>query len=146
MKPGKPCSPSTHDKNMAQVTINGTIKKVGAVQDVSQKFRKREVVITEAGTQFPQDIPVEFTQDKCALLDGFQQGEEVSVMCYVNGREWIGKDGVAKYFLSLKGDRIERKGAPAMSNAGGYGGYQAAPPPKMSDMPPIGGDDDDLPF
>ncbi len=132
---------------MAQVTINGTIKNVGKVQDVSEKFRKRELVLTESGTQYPQHIPVEFTQEKCGLLDGYNAGEEVTVMCYVNGREWTGKDGVPKYFLSLKGDRIERKGAAASTNGGGYNsGYQAAPPPTASDMPAIGGDDDDLPF
>ncbi|MDQ3099741.1 MAG: DUF3127 domain-containing protein [Bacteroidota bacterium] len=134
---------------MAQVTLNGTIKNVGKVQDVSEKFRKRELVLTESGTQYPQHIPVEFTQDKCGLLDGYNAGEEVTVMCYVNGREWTGKDGVPKYFLSLKGDRIERKGAMAPVGAGasgGYAGYQSAPPPSASDMPPIGGDDDDLPF
>ena len=78
---------------MAQVTINGTIKNVGKVQDVSEKFRKRELVVTESGTQYPQHIPVEFTQDKCSMLDGFNPNEEVSVTCYVNGREWTGKDG-----------------------------------------------------
>jgi hypothetical protein len=66
----------------------------------------------------------------------------VTVSCYVNGREWTGKDGVTKHFLSLKGDRIERSGAAAPVG----GGYQAAPPPSAADMPPIGGDDDDLPF
>ena len=130
-------------KNMAQVTINGTIKNVGKVQDVSEKFRKRELVITESGTQYPQHIPIEFTQDKCGMLDGFNPNEEVSVTCYVNGREWTGKDGVTKYFLSLKGDRIERTGATAPANGNGY---RSAPPPTMNDMPPIGGDDDDLPF
>jgi hypothetical protein len=127
---------------MAQVTITGSIKMIGKTQDVSDKFRKRELVITEPSGQRPQHIPVEFTQDRCGLLDGFNPGEEVSVSCYVNGREWTGRDGVTKYFLSLSGNRIERAGgAPA---AGGT--YQAAPPPGAADMPPIGGDDDDLPF
>ncbi len=127
---------------MASVSISGTIKVLGKTQQVSEKFSKREVVITEAGGQYPQHIPVEFTQDRCAILDGYKPGEEVTVSCYVNGREWTGKDGVTKHFLSLKGDRIERSGAAAPVG----GGYQAAPPPSAADMPPIGGDDDDLPF
>ncbi|MCU0319392.1 MAG: DUF3127 domain-containing protein [Flavobacteriales bacterium] len=127
---------------MAQVIITGAIKMIGKTQDVSDKFRKRELVITEPSGQRPQHIPVEFTQDRCGLLDGYNPGEEVSVTCYVNGREWTGRDGVTKYFLSLSGNRIERAGgAPATG-----GSYQAAPPPSASDMPPIGGDDDDLPF
>ncbi len=125
---------------MAQASITGTIKVVGKVQEVSEKFRKREVVITESGGQYPQHIPVEFTQDRCSLLDSFKPGEEVTVTCYVNGREWTGKDGVAKYFLSLKGDRIERR------TEGGGGHASAAPVHTAADMPPIGGDEDDLPF
>jgi len=127
---------------MATVTITGTIKQIGKTQQVSDKFSKRELIITEPSGQRPQHIPVEFTQDRCSLLDPFKAGEEVVVTCYVNGREWAAKDGTVKYFLSLSGNRIERTGA----QPGNGGGYQAAPPPTAADMPPIGGDDDDLPF
>lgn len=130
---------------MAQVTISGTIKVVGQTQQVSEKFSKRELVVTEQGGQYPQMIPIEFKQDKTSLLDGFKPGEEVTVTCYVNGREWTGKDGVTKYFLSLAGNRIERSGAGAGSSGGGAA--QAAPAPTMADMPPISADgEDDLPF
>jgi hypothetical protein len=130
---------------MASVSISGTIKVLGKTQQISDKFSKREVVITEAGGQYPQHIPVEFTQDGCGLLDGYKPGEEVTVSCFVNGREWTGKDGVTKHFLSLKGNRIERSGAAVPAPAGS--GYQAAPPPTTADMPTAGGaDDDDLPF
>ena len=131
---------------MAQVTISGTIKVVGKTQDVSDKFRKRELVLTEPSGQRPQHIPVEFTQDRCGLLDGFNPGDEVSVVCYVNGREWTGRDGVTKYFLSLSGNRIDRSGAAPAAPQGNRGGYQAAPPPTMADMPAAGSDEDDLPF
>ena len=126
---------------MAQVTITGSIRQIGKTQDVSEKFRKRELIITEPSGQRPQHIPVEFTQDRCALLDPFKPGEEVSVTCFVNGREWTGRDGVTKFFLSLSGNRIERIGAaPAPA-----GGYATAPPPGVADMPPAM-DEDDLPF
>lgn len=127
---------------MAQVTITGSIRQIGKTQDVSDKFRKRELIITEPSGQRPQHIPVEFTQDRCALLDPFTPGEEVSVTCFVNGREWTGRDGVTKFFLSLSGNRIERIGA-APAPAGG--GYAAPPPPTAADMPPAM-DEDDLPF
>ena len=129
---------------MAQVTISGTIKVVGKTQQISEKFSKRELVITEQGGQFPAYIPIEFKQDKTGLLDGFNPGEEVSVACFVNGREWTGKDGVTKYFLSLSGNRIDRTGAAAPSQ--NSGGHQAAPPPSVADMPAAAIDEDDLPF
>ena len=130
---------------MAQVTISGTVKVVGKTQQVSDKFTKRELVITEPSGQRPQHIPVEFTQDRTGMLDGYKPGDEVTVSAYVNGREWTGKDGVTKYFLSLSGNRIERAGG---GSAAPSGGYQQAPAPTMADMP-VGGsssDDDDLPF
>lgn len=132
---------------MAQVTVSGSIKVIGATQQVSDKFSKRELVVTEPSGQRPQHIPIEFTQDRTSLLDSFRPGEEVTVTCYVNGREWTGRDGVTKYFLSLSGNRIERAAgaAPAGGNAGGYQAA-AAPPPTMADMPAAGGEDDDLPF
>lgn len=130
---------------MAKVIIAGTIKVIGKTQQVSEKFSKRELVINEPSGQYPQLIPIEFKQDKTGLLDGFAPGEEVSVTCFVNGREWTGKDGVTKYFLSLSGNRIERSGASA--GAPSSGGAQSAPAPSMADIPPIAADgEDDLPF
>ncbi|MBK6775527.1 MAG: DUF3127 domain-containing protein [Flavobacteriales bacterium] len=130
---------------MAQVTITGSIKVVGKTQQVSEKFSKRELVVTEQGGQYPQLIPVEFKQDKTGLLDGFKPGDEVTVTCFVNGREWTGKDGVTKYFLSLAGNRIERSGSASGGGTSGNGSYQAPPPPTAADAPPAG-DEDDLPF
>ena len=130
---------------MAQVTISGSIKMVGKTQQVSDKFSKRELVITEQAGQYPQLIPIEFKQEKTGLLDGFNPGEEVSVTCFVNGREWAGKDGVTKYFLSLAGNRIERAGSAAPASNSGDGS-RSAPPPSMADMPAASSDEDDLPF
>lgn len=127
---------------MAQVIITGTVKLIGDTQQVNDRFSKRELVVTEPSGQRPQHIPIEFTQDRTGMLDSFKPGDEVTVTCYVNGREWTGRDGVMKHFLSLSGNRIERSGAAPSS-----GGYQAAPPPSAADMPPIAGDgEDDLPF
>lgn len=128
---------------MAQVTVSGSIKVIGKTQQVSDKFSKRELVITEPSGQRPQHIPIEFTQDRTGLLDSYKPGDEVTVTCYVNGREWTGKDGVTKYFLSLSGNRIERAGGAAPAAGGGY---QATPPPSMADMPAASMDEDDLPF
>lgn len=129
---------------MAQVTITGSIKLIGPTQQVNDRFSKRELVVSEPSGQRPQHIPIEFTQDRTGMLDSFKVGDEVTVTCYVNGREWTGRDGVVKHFLSLSGNRIER--AVAGGGSGG-GGYQAAPPPSTTDMPPISGEgEDDLPF
>lgn len=129
---------------MAQVTITGSIKSIGKTQDVSASFRKRELVIIESVGQRPAHIPIEFTQDRAALLDGFAPGEQVTVTAFVTGREWTGRDGVLKHFLSLSGNRIERAGG-AAPVAAPAAAHAAAPAPGLADMPPAS-EEDDLPF
>jgi single-stranded DNA-binding protein len=103
-------------------------------------------VVIESVGQRPAHSPIEFTQDRAAMLDGFAPGEQVTVTAFVNGREWTGRDGVLKHFLSLSGNRIERVGAPATASATATAGVaNGYPAPGAADMPPAS-EDDDLPF
>lgn len=87
--------------------VLGRIKMIGNVQDVSPTFRKREVVVTTE-EQYPQHIMIEFTQDKCDLLNAFQIGEQVRVGINLRGREWVNPQGETRYFNSIQGWRIDR--------------------------------------
>ena len=59
--------------------IQGRIKMLGETKTFgSNGFRKREFVITTE-EQYPQHILVEFVQDKCDLLNGYQVGQQVKV-------------------------------------------------------------------
>ncbi len=49
-------------------TITGTIRELYNTQQVSDNFAKREMVITVAD-KYPQHITVQFTQDRCPMLD-----------------------------------------------------------------------------
>ena len=70
-------------------------------------FRKRELVVTTQ-EQYPQNILVEFVQDRCEILDSFQVGELVKIDINIRGREWTNKDNEVKYFNSIQGWRIEK--------------------------------------
>src|SRR5690606_34964622 len=87
--------------------ILGRIKMIGQVQDVSPTFRKRELVVTTE-EQYPQHILIEFTQDKCELLNQFQIGEPVRVGINLRGRAWVNPQGETRYFNSIQGWRIDR--------------------------------------
>lgn len=87
--------------------VIGKIKMVGAEQQVSPTFRKRELVVT-TDEQYPQHIMIEFVQDKCQLLDNLLPGEGVKVSINLRGREWINPQGEAKYFNSISGWRVEK--------------------------------------
>ena len=120
--------------------VTGRIKKIDETKEYgSNGFRKREIVIT-TDEQYPQHILIEFTQDKCALLDNFQVGQDVKVSINLRGREWINPEGEAKYFNSLNGWRIE----PAQSSTP----PPMAPPENLEEIDQTldENEPDDLPF
>jgi hypothetical protein len=83
--------------------IQGQIIVIGETQVVGQKgFRKRQLVI-KTDAQYPQSIPVEFTQDKTGLLDLFKIGDFVTIGINVQGSEWQGK-----YYCNLNGWKISK--------------------------------------
>lgn len=124
--------------------ITGTLKMKGNDQQVSDKFKKRDFVLTENSTQYPQYISFQLTQDRCALLEPFKEGAEIKVFFNLRGREWVSPQNETKYFNSLEAWKIEAVGAaPAAAP------QQAAPSHSSSQMPepvPAPTEEDDLPF
>ena len=86
--------------------VQGKIKLVGDIQEITDSFRKRELIIVTQ-EHYPQTLCIEFVQDKMSLLDDFQEGEEVKIGINLRGREWKNPEGKIKYFTSLQGWRIE---------------------------------------
>ena len=126
--------------------ITGTLKVKGDEQVVSDKFRKREFVITDSSSQYPQYISFQLTQDRCVLLDNYNVDDVLTVHFNVRGREWKNPQGETKYFNSLEAWRFERKtaeGAPSVPHAGAPSEMNA-PIPSTNDMPVDA--KDDLPF
>jgi len=120
--------------------VTGRIKKIDETKEFgSNGFKKREIVITTED-QYPQHILIEFVQDKCALLDAYQEGQDVKIAFNLRGREWVNPEGVAKYFNSLNGWRIEA----AQSSTP----PPMAPPANMEQVDPntSSNEPDDLPF
>jgi hypothetical protein len=91
--------------------LTGVIKVVKDTVQVTEKFQKREFVITDNGTMYPQDISFQLSQDNCAKLDGYKVGENIEVSFNIRGREWTSPQGEVKYFNTLDAWRIEKVGA-----------------------------------
>ena len=87
--------------------ITGKIKVINPTKEVSNTFKKRELVVTTE-EQYPQHVLIDFIQDKCAVLDSYNVGDAVSVSINVRGKEHTTKDGEVKYFNQLQGWKIER--------------------------------------
>ena len=89
--------------------VTGQLKAKEQTQKVSEKFQKRDFVITtESGTPYPQHITFQITQDKCALLDKYNVGDELTIHFNLKGREWNSEQGV-KHFNTLEAWRIEKE-------------------------------------
>jgi single-strand DNA-binding protein len=88
--------------------VKGKIKFIGSTQQVSEKFSKREIVVS-TDEQYPQHISIEFNQDKCAILDKYNVGENVEVGINLRGREWTDPQGLIKYFNSIQGWNIKKE-------------------------------------
>ena len=89
--------------------VIGTIKLINSTQNIcANNFKKREIVVTTDEENYPQPLSLEFTQDKCDLLNNFQVGQRVKVSLNLRGREWINPQGEAKYFNTLQGWKIEQ--------------------------------------
>jgi hypothetical protein len=86
--------------------VQGTIKRVNAEQVVSDKFRKRTAHIEVKEGEYSQVLEIQFTQDKCDLLNTVAVGQAVSIDINLRGREWTGNDGVLKVFNTIEGWRI----------------------------------------
>lgn len=117
--------------------VSGRIKMIDETKSFGANgFRKREMVVT-TDEQYPQHIMVEFTQDKCDLLNDYQVGEPVKVSINLRGREWVNPQGETKYFNSIQGWRIEKMQpeAPQGQPQQGYPqqNYQQAPPASAND-------------
>jgi hypothetical protein len=119
--------------------VKGKLKLKGNEQVVSDRFRKREFVLTDDSTQYPQYISFQLTQDKCSLIDPVNPGDEITVSFNLRGREWKSPQGEVKYFNSLEAWRIE-KGAAGGSEEKNY---EAMPEETFRQQ---GDATDDLPF
>ena len=87
--------------------VQGSIKVIGEVQEISAKFKKRELVVS-TDEQYPQTLSIEFIQDKTDLLNKFEIGQNVKVGINLRGREWENpQTKEIKYFNSIQGWRIE---------------------------------------
>lgn len=109
--------------------FKGIVHNVGATNQVSDKFRKREVVLTDGASEYPQYIPFTFVQDKCSLADSLIEGQEVEFSFSLKGREWTSPQGDVKFFCTIEAFNVSGATAPA---------------PAPSSMPQV--EDEDLPF
>ncbi len=131
--------------------IEGKLHRLFPTEQKSGSFQAREFVLEVPDGNYPQMVKFQAVQERCAQLDGFQEGERIKVHFDLRGREWQGK-----YFTNLNAWRVERADGSESAAPGNGGMHAASPDPKFpSDPFPTytdapantgGGDLDGLPF
>lgn len=125
---------------MASFEIAGKLFKKFETEQKTQSFSAREFVLEVNDNNYMQLIKFQLTQDRCGLLDPFDEGNEVKVHFDLRGREWNGK-----YFTNLNAWKLESH------QPGNTGGFPEEEDFVFNDEPPETNQnqptpDDDLPF
>ena len=121
----------------------GKIEKIFETQQKSASFTAREFVIEVEDGQYPQMVKFQLVQDKCSLIDDYNEGDKVEVEFDLRGREWN-----EKYFTNLQAWRISKAGE-GSGDSGSSGGAAKSTPPKETESVNSSASadfDDDIPF
>ena len=125
-------------------------------QQVSEKFKKREFVLELAedinGSIYTNFAKMQLVQNKCDIIDRFNEGDMVKVSFNIKGNRWE-RDGKVNYITNLDAWRIEAVNAQQGSNPGnvqapsyssntsngnvaaGAAGYYNPSPENVDDLP-----------
>jgi hypothetical protein len=122
--------------------ISGKVIDISPVNQVSDKFKKREFVIEkkEAGGSavFIDYLKFQLVQDKCDLINESFLNEEIKIWFNLKGNKWE-RDGKINYFTNLDAWKIEK-----ISSQGREQNVQSHT--TLEDIPPEIDELSDLPF
>lgn len=129
---------------MSSFEIIGRLHKKYDTENKTATFQAREFVIETSSGNYPQMVKFQLTQDRCSLLDPFEEGNEIKVYFDLRGREWNGK-----YFTNLNAWRIETAESAQMAaptSTSNTSPVTESSFPSAGDEPASSDFDDDLPF
>lgn len=120
--------------------LSGILILKGELQQISNKFRKREFVIekkeTNQNQEFVDYVKFQLTQDRCDLVEPFEINDKIKISFNIRGNRWE-KEGKVNYFTNLDAWRIEKTEEAE---------EEIPPPPPEDDLSPPTEELNDLPF
>ena len=124
---------------MSYELVGKLVAKFDVVQR-TETFKTREFVVEKSedinGRMITNYVKFQCVQDKTAMPDRYNLGDEVKVQFNIKGTKWV-KDGRENYITNLDAWRMETT---KLSQSGGND------PVNYNDMPPPADNVDDLPF
>ena len=105
--------------------ITGKLIQKYPIQTVNERFRKREFVLeledNVNGNIYTNYAKMQLVQQKCELLDRYNEGDIIKVNFNIKGNRWE-RDGEVRFITSLDAWRLEN-GTLEAAGAGGNEGY-----------------------
>jgi hypothetical protein len=122
--------------------ITGKVIDISPVNQVSDKFKKREFVIEKKETGgtavFIDYVKFQLIQDKCDLINESYLNEDVKIWFNLKGNKWE-RDGKVNYFTNLDAWKIEKTSSAQKEQS-------VSPRTTLEDIPPENDELSDLPF
>ena len=122
--------------------IIGRVIDISPVNQVSDKFKKREFVIekkeTGGAAVFIDYIKFQLIQDKCDLINESYLNEEIKIWFNLKGNKWE-RDGKINYFTNLDAWKIEKTSSAVREQ-------NVSTRTTLEDIPPENDELSDLPF
>lgn len=147
-------------ENKEKIKLTGEIYHIGQIEQVSEKFKKRDFVIKTV-EQYPQFVLLQVVNDRVNLLDNLRFNDAVDCFINIRGREWTDKNtGAKKFFNTLEAWSIQFANItnrPPVQNGPINVNLQPQPAqpiqpaqqPQINNLDPLGllsNNNDDLPF
>lgn len=125
---------------MSELQITGRILSIGETEQVSDKFSKRTFILDITEGTFEKKVALQMTQQKCAILDGYQVGQTVTASINLESREHNGKWYTNATCWMLKAATTPQPEAPKTSGNYDPGsveskGYYNPSPENVDDLP-----------
>jgi hypothetical protein len=78
------------------------VKRIGKTQQITEKFKKRELVVDTKDEKYPQVLIFQGIQDMCEKMDELRIEDDITINYNLKGREYNAKDGSIGVFNTLE--------------------------------------------
>lgn len=90
----------------AEITVTGSIIKIMETESFGDNGFTKRLFVVKTDEKFPQELACELIKDKTTMVDGYAEGDNITVSVNLRGREYNGK-----WYTSLTAWKIARNGA-----------------------------------
>ncbi len=83
------------------MNIIAKLVEVKAIEKISADFTKRIIVVNDCSLYNPQNLPLEVSNERIPLIDGFKEGDMVDVSFNMRAKDWVDRSGKTRTFITL---------------------------------------------